>query len=543
MEYRPFEEEGDNRLWQRIFDGDGPDPAANPDQLIRDISSHGPIDTGSVWSSEGRGTSRPFVELDLDPVPGPDEPAYDEEAAGNQAEANEPGPPVAAGGDDGNEPPAGPIEAPPAGDDPERPEPADEAVAAEIAEAEQLIRDAAEQVVTVLERDQETGPARSLVLRDLAEAMADADGPEAGRTFLQNTETRLGVSATDMVDPWTGLYAKGDALARTEARRAIARASEEITHADKASEGVELGGLRSAERMVALVEAGDRSNLAAARIMASNVLIVRRAELLARLYNIGDYESFEPALQAARDAKMYSDRTGGLEYFRSERALATMARAAVARNQPYQAARLINNILGDDTRAVLHGQLFKHGHRAALQPALRYMDEHPDTPTSQSVQRELAEGGYGPAREAIVRRVAADEAAGLRTLLRLTRVRDLAPRLADLTTLHRTGDPTAADKVVRLVRSSSDPYGYGQQLTEVGRQNEAAELAREHYRAAPTVQHGRQVLETTYDAEVWRSVFSRLLHQNFEILQAAWCVRYLGERVRTLRQLEDTENS
>ena len=545
----PFREEGDNNLWRQIFSDD------EFDRLIRDHTAvpDGAFDTSAFVGSPARGAPEfPAVEVDLEPAADqPYEPVHSVNNA-HADPADEAQPPAAAdGGGNNDDPPIVPPEAPPFADEPQEPHepdaigvsaavPAETKVATEIAETEQLIRDTAGRLVDYMVLADQTPSMQRMhgvVLRDLTEAVVETDGLEAGHTFLQEAIEKIEMPVDQTVEPWTSLYAGGDKTALPLARRAIAMASEQLLLAET-MDSSELQGLHSAERLVALVEAGDTESLEVARTMARNVIVTHRVELFAKLYRAGDEASLDLAVRAAEDARKFSQQSGGFNYRRSDRALADMAKHATETNRPDDARRLIYDIDSPSIQATLHAELFRRGHTSSLHPVLNFLNGNPIPRVAQRLERALAEGGYEPARNIVEHRVAAAR----RDIIRNLDVPDVAARLEDLTTLHRLGDPAAAERAVRIVRASNDPHHHVRHLPQVGRQDEAVAITRKLYAENPSLRQGRQLLEASYNAEVWHSVFNRALYQKGDIVEAAECVQYLGRRLRALKHPEDNKD-
>jgi hypothetical protein len=405
-----------------------------------------------------------------------------------------------------------------------------EDAAQETAEMRESVKESVAQVKSALSR-YENSTMSEYSLAALATAVMLTEGPEPAREFAESTIEALDMPPAKAFVAWNTLYAAGDEEALPKARQAIGLASEQLTFLE-AIDVVELHGQHSTERLVALVESGDTENTALARDMVKNVDPKYSPALFAKLYKAGDDESLDLAIEAAKEAKQYSQRIGDRYYLASEKALSGAAEVAIQKEKHGDALKLMQNIDDEFTKAELHVQLFGAGRAESLQEALGYLQQASGY-EAESLVRELAEAGYQPALEAVKQRVeACTEAKKNQFGHRNTTTSnvDIFDELEDLAILHNAGVEGAGQQMVERIGADKEPIFYLRYLRQAGLHEEAAALAAALYEADPSDLHAEELMYARFDLELWHNVFDHYLYATRNIYRAAQHVEMLARK-------------
>lgn len=384
---------------------------------------------------------------------------------------------------------------------------------------QQLVRASSDKVISLLSRDM--GSSARYALGYIGQALADTEGVEAAHEYVSTQLQRLNLHPKDEFGVWLDLFKKGDNTALPHARRASGLASEELSFVETIG-AVEIGGLHSAERLIELVEAGDRESITVARGMAKTAFVLDRADLFGSLYRQGDSESLDLAIEAAKKAKEYTERTGDRNYERTDEALTDMASYAIQQGKVDDALKLMGAIENEDHIIELHVKLYSAGRAESLQPVLNYL-QTADKYSTWSLERDLAEAGYAPAQEAVRKRVK-----------KAPERYSIDNSLKDLVALHKVGDTSSAQKVADLIRSSEHPEYYLLYLSRVGLNDEERVLATQLYESDPSKLNAIRLLYTTCDTKAWQSLFDNYIGNN-EVDDAAGYIRYLATHAKTLK--------
>jgi hypothetical protein len=388
-------------------------------------------------------------------------------------------------------------------------------MAGEVADIHSLVRESADRVLLAM--NGETFWA-AYILGNIAAALSVTEGMEAAHEYTNNVVNTLDMHPGEKADTWIKLYALGDTAALKPARRAIGLAGEDVPFVE-AIGAMELGGLHSAERMVALAVAGDTEMLPIARKMAEGVYPTESTALLAKLYTAGDRLSLEPAIAAAQRAAEYCESTGDQHYYRSETALAEMAVAAANQGELEDAYRLLPTLQEARNRASVHVALYKQGVEASAKEAAAYATDAGEM--GYDIGRQLAAAGHGPSLRALKRRLRRDNY-GWYT----------ESKFSDVLVLHDLGDESASRKLEKAVLSENHREYYIGHLMMAGLQQEAADLATDVYRTEPTETNAVYVWETDPTVANWQQAFDKSLERSDAAmsLNAAGLIRALAQR-------------
>jgi hypothetical protein len=392
-----------------------------------------------------------------------------------------------------------------------------------------LLRASADQIVEHLLTN--PNAERGYTLGAVCESLAYSEGVEPAHAYAQQIAAKLSLHSFDEFEMWADLFKAGDKDALPKARRAAGIASEQLTFVEEVV-GMELGGLHTAERLVKLVEAGDRESMNLARSTTKHVYTTERAALFGKLYRAGDEESLGLAIQSARDARDFIDQGNDNKqhYYRVETALEDMATCAINNGRFDDALKLIDAIESENIRAHLHVKLFHHGRSESLPIVVEYLAGL-DQWGRPYFERELASVGYEPALQSVKKRA---NATRRRFGLRKAKQEDLDVRLRDLVVLNSAGDETAGKKIIDLVRSAEHPEYYLSYL-EVANVNEATRLAGELYAKDPSVRNADNLVNYHFDAGLWQEVFNHRLQDGSGAFTAAvHDLRYLAWQVKQL---------
>lgn len=355
-----------------------------------------------------------------------------------------------------------------------------------------------------------------------ARALNIIEGSESAHAYADKTIAQTDLRPGDAFGVWKDLYKDGDQNALPKARRMAGLGGEDVTFLEELGV-IELGGLHSAERLVALVEAGDKETTDLARGITKNVYVTDRTALFAKLYKTGDAQSLDLAIEAAKEAKKYTEETGDRHYHRSEAALSEMAQAATENGDIDDALKLVDELLEASSKVRVHVSLFKNGREASLQYILDYLDDPKNKYAAEYIQRDLARAGYQPAIDAVKYRVESES-------------QYVDSTLDDLETLHAVGYDTTGS-IAEIIKEVPRPMSYAHRLGRVGLLQEELNTLKAVHEADPTTFADEEILYLEFDKERWQRVFSNHL-ENLDTDHAGSTILLLAKQIKALRSNE-----
>jgi hypothetical protein len=368
-----------------------------------------------------------------------------------------------------------------------------------------LVRPSALRVIDEMEDLPESSFTGYAVSR-LAQAISLTEDIGKGHEFASSAISLLKLGADNAFSVWVEMYKDGDEDALPLAKKTLEWASGQTPFVE-AIGVMNLGGLHTAERLVRLVEAGDKSSIDRARHAVGNSLESERARLFSDLYVAGDSLSLDPAINS--EANREQEGVYVKSYNLKDAALLKMALGAVDKDNTEVALRLVDLMENPRRQYQVHLGLYKKGRPESLQPILEYMRMEQDP---SSVQRDLASTGYQPAIDAVRKRVDGY----------IPGKGDVSKVLDDLVSIYNAGDLWEAELVSRLVFLSNNPDRYLGYLQAVGLGSEAADYVSIGFEADPTLETARELLYFTFDLDAWKMVFEdKLNHRNDQFTSAA----------------------
>lgn len=381
----------------------------------------------------------------------------------------------------------------------------------DFAEIQRLVKKSTNEIIAAV--SQQTQGAR-YILGDITNALIDTEGVDKAKEYMGTTLTSLNVPPGDQFEIWANLYKNGDHESLSLARRAASLAGEAVPFLETKAES-QAGGNYVAELLVSLVEVGDNETTTFARSIVKNIPLLEKPELFSRLYRMGDEESFPLAIEAAKEAKAYTEKTGEKPSARIEDHLVKMADYALTKGQDEVVFTLLPAIENEANKANVHIQLFAKGRLESLPPLLHYM-VNANIFERFRIERDLAEAGYAPALRNIRERIAA------------TAEYDTDTRLKDLTTLHKLGDTNAAAEVANVIEREAHPEYSLDYLAEVGLTEKMQTLAIQLYTKNPYIVNARNLLKVQFDRALWEDVYGYWLKEKMDLKLASLYIRQLA---------------
>jgi hypothetical protein len=338
-------------------------------------------------------------------------------------------------------------------------------------------------------------------LGNLVTAIALIDGVDVAHEYARHVLESGAVDESGKAHIWTLLIELGDPKAILQARCAIGLASEQTSFVEDIG-AIELSGLHSAEHLVKLAVAlRDDELTRQARRMASGTYITERASLLAKLYSIGDAQSLELAINAAREAYRYQQETGDRHYVRSDKALTDMAVHAVSQGNIDDARQLLEEIKDPYYRVTVELELYKYGHQEALAEIEKYQEEY-STEGNLQVERQLALLGHRKSVNNLERRI------------RKGKYSDEDKKITDLITLHKLGNKGASRTLKELLLSYRDSKYYIGELIEAGLPELALRLAKQAYAQEPRGIYAEYIWHLEPTTENWQNAFDAYMRRD-----------------------------
>lgn len=394
-------------------------------------------------------------------------------------------------------------------------------MAGEVVDINSLVRESADRVLLAMNGETFRAPN---ILGSIAAALSVTEGMEVAHEYTENVVNTLDMQPGEKADTWIKLYALGDTAALKPARRAIGLAGEDVPFVE-AMGAMELSGLHSAERTVALAVAGDTEMIPIARRMAERVYTINAAGLLSKLYIAGDKESLDVAIAAAEQAAEYCEQTGDMHYDRSESALKDMALFAAKQGDIDDALKLLPALKSDSSQVLVHVELYKQGVESSKQAVAAYLRR--GGTMSEHVEHEMATAGYRPAERAIKRRLHRDDYGW-----------SSETKIQDMLVLMGLGNTAVASRFENTIHQDRNNKYYTGYLLAAGMQRVAADIAKAAYADDPTEINAVYLWEADPTLPNWQTAFDKALERSDSMGAdyAAGLVRSLAQHRRQVQQ-------